>query len=168
VQRLPTLLQKLDGAKRLAILGIGSELRADDIAGILVAKRIKKLAAGRKSPVKLKILEGGTAPENLTGELKRFKPTHLVIIDAADLGEKPGRIAVMEPDNVSGVSFCTHSLPIKVMTDYLLQSFPCQVTLIGIQPKTLEVGASPSQEVLEAVDMVAAMIASALHDDKPR
>jgi hydrogenase 3 maturation protease len=163
------LRQKLKGAKRLAILGIGSELRADDVAGILVAQRIKKLATGRESHIKLKVFTGGTAPENLTGELKKFKPTHMIIVDAADLGVKAGKIAVMEPDDVSGISFCTHSLPIKVMTDYLLQSFPCEIMLIGIQPKTLAVGASPSEKVLEAVELVAAMIAGVLHqDDNPR
>jgi hydrogenase 3 maturation protease len=161
VQRLPTTLRRrLDGAERIAVLGIGSELRADDIAGILVAHRVKELAGKRKKArPRLKVYVGGTAPENLTGDIKRFKPTHMILVDAADAGVKPGKVMVLEADDTSGTSFCTHSLPIKVFTDYLLEYFPCKFTLIGIQPKNLTMGAEPSKAVVEAAESVASAIA---------
>jgi hydrogenase 3 maturation protease len=153
VQKPATILKKrLENPARVGILGIGSELRADDVAGILVAERIREFTAKTNSAIKLKIFIGATAPENLTGEIKNFKPTHLIIIDAADLGLKPGGIKVMSPDEIGGITFCTHSLPLKVMTDYLLESFKFDITVIGIQPKTLTVGAEPSKPVLKAVD----------------
>ena len=80
----------------------------------------------------------------------------------ADLGLSPGKIAVIPPDNIGGISFCTHSLPLKVMTDYLLESFRCEIIIIGIQPKNLSVGASPSKEVLDAVESLSATIISVL------
>ena len=110
----------------------------------------------------MEVFLGGTAPENLTGEIRRFNPTHLVIIDAADLNSEPGTITLMDPDSIGGTTFCTHSLPLKVMIDYLLDSFPCHVTIIGIQPKSLEVGASVSKEVLDAVESLAAMLLDAV------
>jgi hydrogenase 3 maturation protease len=153
VPKAATILKKtLESAERVGMLGVGSELRADDAAGILVALRIKELTAKKKLRANLKIFIGATAPENLTGQIKKFRPTHLIIIDAADLGIKPGEIKIMNPDEISGITFCTHSLPLKVMTDYLLDSFKFSITVIGIQPKTLEVGASPSKAVLKAVD----------------
>jgi hydrogenase 3 maturation protease len=110
----------------------------------------------------VEVFLGGTAPENLTGEIKRFAPTHLVIIDAADLDTEPGVITVMDPENIGGTTFCTHSLPLKMMIDYLLDSFECHVTVIGIQPQSLEVGAPVSREVLDAVESLAAILLDAL------
>jgi hydrogenase 3 maturation protease len=163
VRTLKTQLKKrLDNAERVGVLGIGSELRADDVAGIRAAQRIEKLAAAKKIRPKLKIFIGETTPENLTGEIKRFRPTHLIIIDAADLGLSPGKIAAMTPCDIGGISFCTHSLPLKVMTDYLLESFRCEIIIIGIQPKNLSVGASPSKKVLDAVESLSATITSVL------
>jgi len=178
------LQQRLEGAARIGVLGIGSELRADDVAGILVAQRIQeRRKEGKRNPllpfagqargpaptpshvptcspssVDLEVFLGGTAPENLTGEIKRFGPTHLVIVDAADLDAEPGTITLMDPDNIGGTTFCTHSLPLKVMIDYLLDSFPCHVTVIGVQPKSLAVGDPVSTEVLEAVESLAAIL----------
>jgi Ni,Fe-hydrogenase maturation factor len=68
----------------------------------------------------------------------------------------------VNPDNIRSSSFCTHSLPIKVMTDYLLQSFNFDIIIIGIQPKNLLAGASPSKEVLDAVESLAKTITSLL------
>jgi hydrogenase 3 maturation protease len=157
-----TLKQKLENTRRVAVLGIGSELRGDDAAGILTAKQIEKIIEGKNIRPEVQVFIGETAPENLTGEIKKFQPTHLVIIDSADLDSEPGDIRVLNPDEIGGASFCTHSLPIKVMTDYLLLSFDCQVITIGIQPKTLAVGARPSKQVIQAAKQLSATIAKLL------
>ena len=163
MQKITTILrQKLKNAERVVILGVGSDLRSDDIAGLLTAKQIKKNIRGTKKLPKVKVLLGATAPENLTGEIKKYRPTHLIIIDSADLGSSPGKIAVMSPSNIGGTSFCTHSLPLKVMADYLLESLRCEIIVIGIQPKNLTVGASPSKKILDAAESLAAAITSLL------
>jgi hydrogenase 3 maturation protease len=159
------LQQRLENGSRIGVLGVGSELRADDVAGILVAQRIKKLTGDKKTGPEIETFIGATAPENLTGEIKRFHPSHLVIVDAADLDAEPGTISVMDPDSIGGTTFCTHSLPLKVMIDYLLESFDCRVTIIGIQPKSLAVGAPVSKEVLEAVESLSAMLCDDLMSD---
>jgi hydrogenase 3 maturation protease len=156
------LKTRLDKAEKIAILGIGSELRADDIAGILVAQQIEKSLAARTPHAELKIFIGATAPENLTGEIKKFAPDHLIIIDAAELGLKPGEIKIMDPGEIGGITFCTHSLPLSVMIDYLLDSFKFNITVIGIQPKTLTVNAEPSEEILMAVEFLAKSLVGAL------
>ena len=79
----------------------------------------------------------------------------MIIIDAADLGLKPGEIKIMDPAEIGGITFCTHSLPLNVMTDYLLDSFKFKITVIGIQPETLVVGAQPSKQILKTVDSLA-------------
>jgi hydrogenase 3 maturation protease len=156
------LRQRLENAAKIGVLGVGSELRADDVAGILVAQRVGERTGNRKTPPEIATFIGATAPENLTGEIKRFQPTHLVIVDAADLNAEPGTITLMDPDSIGGTTFCTHSLPLKVMIDYLLDSFECHVTIVGIQPKSLAVGAPVSQEVLDAVESLSGILCDSL------
>jgi hydrogenase 3 maturation protease len=156
------LQQKLENAVRVVVLGVGSELRGDDIAGILAAGQIEKICLNKPTLSHIHVIIGETAPENFTGEIKKIQPTHLVVIDSADFGGKAGQIAVIEPGNIGGVTFCTHSLPMKVMTDYLLGFFQYEVIFIGIQPKTLEAGVSPSKEIRQAAKQVSAVITKLL------
>ncbi len=90
---LKTILKnKLKGAKKIAVLGVGSSLKSDDAAGLLVAEELKKI----KNP-KLKVFFGSTAPENLTGEIIKYKPTHIIIVDSVDMDQKPGSILLIDP-----------------------------------------------------------------------
>jgi hydrogenase 3 maturation protease len=171
------LKQKLNNARRIAVLGVGSELRGDDIAGLLAAQQIEKTITKQTTsphstrPDKSALAQGGpevrvfigeTAPENLTGEIKKFQPTHLIIIDAAELNKEPGHIEIMEPGTIGGTSFCTHSLPLKIVIGYLLESFKFQAIIIGIQPKTLVFGAQPTKEVVAAAKHIAKAITELL------
>jgi hydrogenase 3 maturation protease len=162
---LETILkQKLENAQRVAVLGVGSDLRADDVAGILAAEKIEKTASKKTPPPELQVFIGATAPENLTGEIKKFNPSHLIIIDSADLNDKPGQIAVLDPKHIGNPSFCSHSLPLEVMTDYLLQSLNFKVIIIGIQPKSLVVGKSTSKEVIASTKLLAKVITQTLYN----
>ncbi len=160
------LKKKLENARRVAILGIGSDLRGDDIAGILTAQNIEKAIKSKKTTPELKVFLGETAPENLTGEIKRFNPSHLIIIDSAILNAVAGHIEILNPNQIGGTSFCTHSLPLKVMTDYLQESFKFEVITIGIQPGTLTFGAKASREVIEAVKQLSMAIVNLFKIEK--
>ena len=107
-----TLNSSVTAGEKLAILGIGSELRGDDGAGILVVEKLQKSLSKLKKRPAVKIFVGGTAPENLTGEIKRYKPSHIIIVDTADFKERPGTVIILAPGDVgSGVSFSTHKMP---------------------------------------------------------
>ncbi|MFA5271976.1 MAG: hydrogenase maturation peptidase HycI [Candidatus Omnitrophota bacterium] len=151
----------LIGKNRIAILGVGSQLRGDDAAGMLVAKNIQRHLKD-KPKKNIKIFLGETAPENLTGEIKKFKPTHLFIIDSAEMDKEPGEVFVFSPEKIKGVSFCTHQLPMGIMIDYLNKFIKCDVTIIGIQPKALEFDSVPSKEVAAAVKNVTKVILEAI------
>ena len=57
------LQNKLNGARRVAILGIGSEYRQDDAAGMLVASYIDRGIGKGPLRRRIKVFYGGTAPE---------------------------------------------------------------------------------------------------------
>jgi hydrogenase 3 maturation protease len=145
------LKNRLKSAEKIAVLGIGSELRGDDAAGIMIAREIKKECLKNPPGRKLKVFIGDNAPENLTGEVKKFKPTHLLIIDAAEMNEAAGVVKLINPNRVSGFSSSTHNLPIKIFTDYLIKSIGCKITIIGIQPKEVHFNGCISKEIERAV-----------------
>jgi hydrogenase 3 maturation protease len=161
MQDLEILLKdRLKSAKRIAILGVGSELRGDDIAGILVAQEFNKPSKRFRSFI------GGTAPENFTGEIKKFNPTHLVIVDSADMAKsKAGAIRLIDLKDISNFSFCTHRLPLKIMADYLIKCIDCEIIIVGIQPKTLDFGLSCSSEIKKSVKAVSRAIKKAINGD---
>ncbi len=159
MSRLKTNLKnRLEGAAKIAILGIGSLLRADDGAGMLVAENIEKHCGKTNGKPEIKVFFGETAPENLTGEIKKFEPTHLIIIDSGDAGKDPGVITVIKSKEEARVSFSTHQLPTGIMIDYLLKFIKCQVIVIVIQPKTLTFNHPPSKEVTGAVKALSATL----------
>ena len=149
------LASRLGGEKRLAVLAIGSDLRADDAAGILVGESIIKRNRSRR----LKVFLGQTAPENLTGEIRRFKPTHIVIVDTADMKEAPGTVLLLKPEELSkDITFSTHKMPAEVLIEYFIKSMGSAVTFVGIQPRTIKFGAKPSKDVRESAKEVASAI----------
>jgi hydrogenase 3 maturation protease len=156
------LKKKLHNAKKVAVLGVGSDLRGDDVAGLLATQQIETAIKSKTTLPEVRVFIGATAPENLTGEIKRFQPTHLIVIDAAEFNKEPGHIEIMEPETIGGATFCTHALPLKVIVAYLLDSFKFQAIIIGIQPKTLTFGAQPTKEVVAAAKDLAETITKLL------
>jgi len=151
-----TLKSRLLEAKKIAVLGIGSEFRGDDAAGTMVVQQLERALRGPNP--NFKVFNGATAPENLTGEIKKFKPEHLLIVDAADLGKPSGTVKIMDSDESRGISFCTHNLPIKIMADYLKESIGCRVSIIGVQPKELTFGVGLSNSVTRSVKEIVSAI----------
>jgi len=153
------LKERLRNAKKVALLGVGSELRADDVAGLKVAQALVKF---RPKKIHFKVFIGETAPENLTGEIRKFKPTHLILVDSVDAKKKPGSFFKIEPEESTGVSFCTHRLPIKILTDYLAKELNCDIVILGIQPKNLAFAKDPSPIIEKSVKEVVRIIKGSL------
>jgi hydrogenase 3 maturation protease len=156
------LKSKLSGAKKVAILGIGSQLKGDDAGGVLVAEDLRKSLTQNPKKTDVGIFIGGTAPENITSEIKRFVPSHIIIVDAADMNLSPGEIRLVDPENIGGISFSTHNLPANMLIEYLKQFLKCDVIIIGIQPKSIEFGREPSSEMAKAVKIVSDLLLNIL------
>lgn len=156
------LENKLKAAKKIAILGVGSDLRGDDAAGVLVAAHLNRHRPKAKPSLKYRVFIGATAPENFTGQIKKFKPTHLIVIDSADFSKQPGMVKIIEVEELSGVSFCTHRLPLKIMIDYLAHAINCNAVVIGIQPKEVNFGSQMSKQVDKAVEQISGILKAIL------
>lgn len=135
-------------ALRIAVVGIGNELNGDDAAGVMV---IRSLEAALEPRPHFLLVDGGPAPENVTGPLRRFQPDLVLLIDAAYLEQPPGSIAWVDWENTEGFSASTHTLPPHVFAEYLIRETGCQVGVIGVQPAQLEFAEPMSPPVEEAV-----------------
>jgi hydrogenase 3 maturation protease len=145
------LKERLMDAQRLAVLGAGSTLRGDDAAGMRIVEALQAEFDLKQYP-QLLLCPGETAPENYSGKIRQFQPTHFLVIDAADVNAPPGSIVEIRPEDVGGPTFCSHMLPLRVMIRYLSQETGTDVTLLVIQYKSIEFDTGMTDEVQAAVN----------------
>ena len=119
----------IKNTRRLAIIGVGDELMPPDRLGMYAAREI-----GKQHLSGVRVFFAGTVPESITAPLRRYRPGHMLFLDAADMGVRPGTIAVIEPEQVQASLISTHVLPLPVVMDYVGQETGAGVTLLGIQP----------------------------------
>ena len=152
-------LQKSNAAPKVAVLGIGHELRGDDAVGLWVASRLQLLAAGCE---RLLAVETGPAPENFTGMLRNFKPDLVVLVDAAFMEAEAGTVSWLSWQDTSGFSASTHTLPLHLMATYVTSELCCEVALIGIQPAQLDIGVALTLEVRQAAEEISQVFIDAM------
>lgn len=139
-------------------MGVGNPLCADDAAGMLFAERVRAEAEKAGALV----MAASTAPENFTGPLRSFRPDALYIVDAADMGERPGTAAVIPEEAIRGTPFSTHMLPLSFLIAYLRAEIGCRMRVIGVQPASVEPGRQSCEAVRAAADCLAEAFLEAL------
>lgn len=158
---------------RIAIVGIGNSLNGDDAAGVIVARRLISWLE-TKAPVRgngypqsielgdLLVIDAGPSPESFTGPLRRFHPDTIILVDAAELGEKPGVVRVFDWESADGMSASTHGMPPTLLAKFLVAELDCRVALVGIQPAHLRFESPVSGEIRCAVRRVVANFRNAI------
>jgi hydrogenase maturation protease HycI len=131
------------------VLGVGHELRGDDAVGLAVAERLQ----ARHAPNWL-VLAGGSAPENVTGILRRFHPDLVILVDAAELHARPGTIEWLDCSRIDGVSASTHTLPLSALGAFVGAETGATLGVLAVQPATDEVGTPLSPELDRAARRV--------------
>lgn len=130
---------RLRGARRVAVIGIGDALDPRDRLGVLAAREVEAL----RLPT-VCVFQAGTVPEAFTGPVRRYGPDRILLLDAADMGARPGTLAVLDPADVVGARLSTHALPLPVVMEYLETSTKAPAILVGLQPNPDGSGSSPS------------------------
>lgn len=141
------LRQRLGGAHRVAVVGIGDRLLPFDRLGMLAAEAIEDLRLPG-----VRVFLAGTVPESMTGPIRRFEPEHVLFIDAAEMGAPPGTVSIVEPEGIHATLFSSHVLPLSLVMEFLEKDAHTRVTLIGIEPDTHSRDSEPTpgeQEGLE-------------------
>jgi hydrogenase 3 maturation protease len=101
------------------------------------------------------VVDGGPAPENFTGLLRRFEPDLVLLIDAALIGQSPGTVCLLDCMDTDGYMPSTHTTPPNLLASYLIGELACQVALLGIQPSRTALGVQrltpPVQKAARAI-----------------
>ena len=104
-QAVSRLITEIRNGAKVVFLGVGSPLRADDSVGLYIVNELMtRFTPGLDQEFRFYL--GESAPENFSGEIRNFGTTHLMIVDAAELGKAPGTLQIIEPDRIGGTSFC--------------------------------------------------------------
>ena len=139
----------LGDCRKLVVLGIGNPLRGDDALGLDILKILKG-----KVSTSVGLIECQTTPENFTGKIKRLKPSHVLMIDAACFGANPGRARLVPPEKIAGVAVSTHAMPLHMLAEILEKSVGAKVVLLAVQPKIVDFGEGLTPELEGALKKI--------------
>lgn len=137
--------------RNVVILGIGNPARGDDGVGPYLAERL----TGR---IDAEVINCEEIPESYTGVIRKLQPDTVIILDTVCMGEKPGAVAVLTPEEVSTTGYSTHNGSIGVLMKYLKQETGADVFLLGIQPGNTSYGSPMTTQVRETADMLYSMM----------
>jgi hydrogenase 3 maturation protease len=143
----------LSGARRVAIVGIGGPLQGDDAVGARVAQGLLDRTAENVLPMVC-----WTVPESCTGPIRAFQPTHVLLVDAAELGQPAGTCRLVQADSLVGMSLSTHSAPLRLVAEFLSKSTGAQVALLAVQPKRTELGEPMTAQLEHTAEQLAEML----------
>jgi len=143
-------------AGRVTIVGFGNTLRRDDGVGIVV---VRALRAVNLSCVQL--IEDEAVPEDRIPEIELFKPTHVLIIDAALLGLSPGSTVFRVSLESSRTPVSTHALPLRLF-EYLEQNLSSKVALLLIEPLDITFGEGMTPMMQKVSSELLAIVVSIL------
>ncbi len=129
-----SLRRWFSGAGRVIIAGIGNAERADDYVGLKIVQELTgKVRCG------VLILECETVPESYLLDIEEYQPTHVLLIDAAQLGLAPGEWRLMDAAELASFSpVSSHALPLKIFCEYLKKTVNPKIGLLLIEPQNLE------------------------------
>ena len=136
------------------IFGVGAEMRGDDAAGLVAARRLQELglpAAARR-------------PDDLVSDW--HSTDDVVVIDAVRSGAAPGtlhRIDALRDALPPTLSSSTHLLGLAdaISLARTTGRLPRSLEVIGIEAGSFELGAGLSPDVERAVDRVVSELAAA-------
>lgn len=144
-------------AGRVTIVGLGNTLRRDDGVGIVVARALRELSLSR-----VQLIEDEAVPEDRIPEIELFKPTHVLIIDAALLGLSPGSTVFRVSLETSRTPVSTHALPLRLFAEYLEQNLSSKVALLLIEPLDVTFGEGMTSMMQKASSELTAILISIL------
>lgn len=146
------------GAKKVVVAGIGNPIRMDDYAGLKIVDDLQgKVAAN------VCLLECETVPESYLQDIEEFKPTHVLLIDAATLGLQAGEARLLDAADIAlAPAISSHVLPLRIFCEYLKQATGAKIGLLLVQPKSLEFGEGLSAEVATAAKRIVHILSNLL------
>ena len=146
------------GSRKVVIAGLGNPIRTDDYVGLKVVEQLKG-----KLPNTVLLLEAETVPESYLSDVEEFEPSHVLIIDAANLGLKSGQARLVDVEMTANYSaITTHLLPLRIFCDYIKQTTGAKIALLLIEPGSMAFGEGLTPKVEAAAQRLTKVLAGLL------
>jgi len=147
-----------EGKKRVVVVGVGNPIRQDDNVGLKIIESLQG-----KVPADVCLLECEMVPEGYLLDIEEFKPSHVLLIDAAVLGCKPGEASLVKLNEVAAFSaVSSHMLPLRLFCEYVEKSTGAKIRLLLVEPKTMDLGEELSPELKVAAEKLTQVLVSLL------
>jgi len=146
---------------KVVIAGIGNPIRMDDFVGVKIIQDLQ----GRL-PANVSLIECETVPESFMDEIAEFKPTHVLLIDAAVMQLKPGDMRLFDAEKVTSFpAISTHMLPLRVFCEYITKMSGAKIALLLIEPCNTEFGEGLTPTVTDAARKIIESLLTLLAED---
>ncbi len=146
------------GSNRVVIAGIGDSLRADDNVGPTIVQSLQGKVCSD-----VLLLECETVPESYILEIEQFKPSHVLLIDAAEMGSSVGSAKLVGAETIPKTSaISSHVLPLRVFCEYLEKTTSAKIALLLIQPKSMELREGLTPQVQAAAEKLTSVLLNLL------
>ena len=143
------LKDEFKNSAKSVILGIGNDLKADDGIGPHIIAQLE-----HQAPAQIELINVGTVPENFISLLIEKQPEFILLLDAALMQAEPGTIRLIDKDNIGGIAFSSHQLPLTFFIEYLESNITTTILVLGIQPLTDEFAQPISKPVQTAANQI--------------
>ena len=147
----------------IVVLGVGNILLTDEGIGV---RAVEKLQLDFDLPPEVVVIDGGTSGMEMLEDLS--SADHIIIIDAVRSGNPPASIIKLVGEQVP-VFFKTKLSPHQIGLSDVLATLeltgeqPGGVTVIGVEPVSLETGMALSPQVEVLLPEVVSLVVAALH-----
>lgn len=146
----------------VAVVGLGNLILSDDGAGVHV---VQHLVEAFRFPDGVVVIDGGTSAIDLLDQL--IEAEHLIFVDAARTGGVPGTVVELEGARLPAwfrQRMSPHQVGLAdlLATLALMDHAPKSVTLIGIEPQSMELGTELTPAVHAAAAQAAAKVLAKL------
>lgn len=143
--------------KRIVILGVGNLLLSDEGIGVHVANKLMEM----ELPSGVEVIEGGTDGFRLMNVVT--DADRVIVVDAVKGGGEPGSIYRFNIDDVPSFpeSYKTSVHQIGILEVIHLSEFlgtPPETTIIGVEPKSLDMSMELSPEVQDKIPRIIELV----------
>ena len=149
---------------RIVVLGVGNTLLSDEGIGV---RAIEKLQQDYDLPPEVVVIDGGTTGMEMLDDLSNAD--HIIILDAVRGGRAPASIIVLIGEQVP-VFFKTKLSPHQIGLSDVLATLafigeqPGGVTVIGVEPVSLETGMELTPQVKARLPELMELVVTELHE----
>ncbi|MBI5328891.1 MAG: HyaD/HybD family hydrogenase maturation endopeptidase [Deltaproteobacteria bacterium] len=144
--------KKAQAGEKIAVIGLGNILLQDEGAGVHVIETLRK---DFDFPKNIQLIDGGTIGLNLLSFIEGMDK--ILIIDAVNIKKEPGTIVIIDDEDIPSfvsAKLSVHEIAFPDVFSVLksLGIKPARMTLVGIQPESVDIGLNMSEAVNKKFD----------------